>query len=176
MMRFYGLKPETASGLDALRARKERWWEIDLEYHGNRYLINDITSAIALAQLSQLDHFISKRKKIWDYYQHKLGHVQDLIIPTEPPIYTKSSYYFYWIQLKDSQEQLSLARELVNNGIYTTFRYYPLHLIDYYKSRAILTNSEHITQTSLNLPLHQNLSRRECDRIVSTVKQWVKKR
>lgn len=172
VMRFYGLKPETASGYDALRARKERWWEIDLEYHGNRYLINDITSTIALAQLPKLDQFIKARKLVWDYYQRHFHRIKGITTPADPPVGTTSSYYFYWVQVRGAREQLSLARSLVKSGIYTTFRYFPLHLIDYYGSKVRLPISESIANTTLNLPLHHNLKQRDLERIVSTVKQW----
>ncbi len=170
--RFYGLKPSQLSGYDAMKAKKERWWEIELEYPGNRYLINDITSAIALAQMEKLDVFIGKRKKIWHYYQTKLKSISGIKIPKEPPKNTKSSYYFYWVQVQNEYEQLSLANHLTKNGIYTSFRYYPLHLISYYRSNARLSVSEEISKKTLNLPLHQNLSKKDLDRIIYTVKDW----
>jgi aminotransferase len=171
-LRFYGLKPTIASGYDAMRARRERWWEIELEYHGNRYQINDITSAIGLVQLKKLDAHISYRKKIYNYYNHRLSSVKSIKLPPEPPSYIKSCYYFYWIQVENEAQQLSLARHLVKNGIYTTFRYYPLHLVKYYRSLAKLPNSEQISKTTLNLPLHHNLSLSDAERVVLSIKNW----
>jgi aminotransferase len=39
----------------------------------------------------------------------------------------KSSYYFFWIQTKYRDE---LAKFLLNKGVYTTFRYWPLNKIE----------------------------------------------
>lgn len=172
VMRFYGLKPELASGYDALKARKERWWEIDLEYPGNRYITNDITSAIGLEQLKKLDLFIQKRKRIWNKYNQELKSVRNIVLPPEPPPYTQSSYYFYWIQVYKEEQQLSLANYLVKNGIYTTFRYFPLHMIKFYGSEQKLPNSEKIARTTLNLPFHHNLSEKDTDRVIKTIKMW----
>ncbi len=174
-MRFYGLKPTTSSGYDALKAKKERWWEIELEYPGNRYICNDITSAIALKQMNKLDLFIKKRKRVWDIYNRRLKDIVQINLPPLPPKSTTSSYYFYWIQLKNEDKQLSLAHYLVKNGIYTTFRYYPLHLIKYYKYKGKLPNSEVISKTTLNLPIHQNLTDSDLDRIIFTIRDWAKR-
>lgn len=173
VFRFYGLKPSLASGYDAMRVRRERWWEIDLEYHGNRYIINDIVSVIALAQLKKLDSHILDRKKIWTFYNQKLKGIKHITLPPPLPDYISSSYYFYWIQVESDSQQLSLAKHLVNMGIYTTFRYYPLHLVPYYKkSRTHLPHSEKIARTTLNLPFHQNLTKRDAERVVSAVINW----
>lgn len=174
VVRFYGLKPTHTSGYDAMRAKRERWWEIELEYPGNRYLINDITSAIALAQMPKLDEFINKRKQIWELYNKQLAKVPDVTTPQPPQKISTSSYYFYWIQVKNEMEQLSLARYFVKNGIYTSFRYYPLHLIKMYKQNNSLPMSEAIANTTLNLPLHQNLTQRDIHRVVNTIKEWAK--
>ncbi|RJR30237.1 hypothetical protein C4564_00615 [Candidatus Microgenomates bacterium] len=172
VMRFYGLKPTLSSGYDAMRARREKWWEIELEHPGNRYLINDITSAIALGQMKKLDQFIKKRKQIWQFYNRRLETIKNIKLPYDPPKGTTSSYYFYWLQVHNEAEQVSLAKYLVKNGIYTTFRYYPLHMVDFYKSKASLPNSEQIAHTTLNLPLHHNLSHKDLDRIINTIKDW----
>lgn len=170
--RFYGLTPTLSSGYDAMRAKRERWWEIELEYPGNRYLINDIVSAIALEQLNRLDKHIAIREKIWHLYNQKLKGLKGITLPFDPPANTTSSYYFYWIQVKNAEEQLSMAKHLVNNGVYTTFRYYPLHLVSFYHSQVSLPNSEKIGSTTLNLPLHHNLTPQDIERVVALVKNW----
>lgn len=172
--RFYGLVPQKSSGMDALQSGSKKWWEIELEFYGNRYLINDITSAIGIEQLKKVDKFIKKRKIIWSIYQRELKNIKSLRLPPNPPDYCQSSYYFYWIQVTNEKQQLSLADYLVKNDIYTSFRYYPLHLINYYKSEQKLPNSEKIAMTTLNIPFHQNLSDRDIEQIVSAIKKWAK--
>lgn len=171
VMRFYGLKPSQASGYDALKAKRERWWEIELEYHGNRYLANDITSAIGLAQLAKLDSHIKGRIAVWKKYNKLLINIRRITLPPSKSL-VNISPYFYWIQVENENQQLSLANFLVNNGIYTTFRYYPLHLVDYYKAGVRLPISEKIAQTTLNLPFHHNLTDSDINRIVNPIKAW----
>jgi len=80
-----------------------------------------------------------------------------------------SSYYLYWIRIKNRNE---LARILVENGVYCTFKYFPLHLIEFYKhGGGSLENSELINDTTLNLPIHQNLTDDDVQVIVDLVKR-----
>ena len=64
---------------------------------------------------------------------------------------------------------------MIENDIYCTFRYYPLHLISQYGSKERLPNAERLNEEVLNLPLHQNLSDSDVERIVATVKIFFKK-
>jgi aminotransferase len=75
----------------------------------------------------------------------------------------------YWIQTERRDE---LARFLLENDIYTTFRYYPLHLVGHYGSDASLPNAESVNETTLCLPLHQNLSNSDVSYIVDKVQEF----
>jgi aminotransferase len=63
-----------------------------------------------------------------------------------------------------------LARYLVENGIYCTFRYYPLHLVKYFNVNVNLPNAELINETALNIPLHQNLTNDDVEKIVNAIR------
>jgi len=64
---------------------------------------------------------------------------------------------------------------LVENGIYCTFRYYPLHLIEQYDAQVSLPNSEEVNDTVLNIPLHQNLSNDDVTYIMNTIHNFSKR-
>ena len=74
--------------------------------------------------------------------------------------------------MKNGKTRDKLSVYLTENGIYCTFRYFPLHLIDFYRSRKKLPNAELLNEITLNLPLHQNLSDNDVDKIVKTVKNF----
>jgi aminotransferase len=65
-----------------------------------------------------------------------------------------------------------LAAHLLKNGIYTTFRYYPLHLVKHYQARCELPGAEYANRFTLNLPLHQNLSDDDVGRIIRLVEEF----
>ena len=169
--RYFGLVPKGSSGIDSLKEGEERWWEIHLACTSNRCTNNDIISSIGRVQLRKLDGFIERRKTIWDIYQEELGEIDWLKCPPEPLPGTESSYYLYWLQLKKRDK---FAKYLVNNGIYCTFRYYPLHLISQYNWKGSLANAEHVNETTINIPLHQNLSDDDLQYVIKTIKSFNK--
>ena len=155
----------------------QKWWEYDISYPGRRSVVNDITSAIGLVQLSRLEEFIDRRKQIHDYYNAFLGDRNWIKTPT--PIYEsglgdrESSYYMYWIQLQDERTRDKLAVHLKENNIYTTFRYYPLHLVKYYDQyHEQLPNAEKAANITLCIPLHQALKVEEVEYIAEKIRSF----
>ena len=152
----------------------KKWWEYDISSPGRRSVVNDITSAIGLVQLERLNSFIHARKTRHEMYDDMLKDVS--WIKTPLPIVTsedsKSSYYMYWIQLEDEQTRDELAMHLKKNDIYTTFRYYPLHLVPYYQSTEQLPNAERASRNTLCLPLHQGLDINEIQYVTDKIKDF----
>ena len=150
-----------------------KWWEYDVSGPGRRSIINDISAAIGIEQLKKVQKFIKKRKKIHEYYSKCLSKLSWLKIPLPIPVNCESSYYMYHIQLTDSADRDKLASYLKENGIYTTFRYYPLHWVKYYQTRDNeLPNTEHVANHTLCIPIHQSLRKSEIKYIIKTIKDY----
>lgn len=173
MYRYLGLLPQTTSGVEAQKAGAGRWWQFDIGATSGRFISNDVSAAIGRVQLQKLPGFIARRKTIWDTYQREFAGVRELLgvgaleLPPEPLPGCTSSYYLYWIQ---TPRRDALAQYLGERGIYTTFRYYPLHLVPFYASGARLTNAEFAGQYTLCLPIHQNLSDDDVARVIEAVR------
>jgi len=174
-IRHLGFAPTTTSGLDALKKGKaERWWEYDVTMPSGRFISNDILAAIARVQLKKLSSFIRKRKQIWNTYQKELCNTPGLTLPPEPAANTEGSYYLYCIKAGKFRDDL--AHFLKEKGVYTTFRYFPLHMVKHYKDRSRLPRAERINEEALNIPVHQNLSDQDVALIISSVKEFVKQK
>ena len=150
-----------------------KWWEFDISSPSRRAIINDVTAAIGLEQLKKVDKFIEKRKEIACFYDQNLRILEWLTIPPNLSDEVESSYYMYWIQLEERDE---LAKYLKENGIYTTFRYYPLHWVEYYKDKCRgsdnLPNTNFAANKTLCIPLHQSLKDDEIKLIVNKIKSF----
>ena len=157
---------ETESGLSSTVDKK--WWQFDVSVPGRRSIMNDITATIGLEQLKKVSKFIKRRNEIHDRYINKLSNLDWLTLPSIP-LNVTSSYYMFHVQLEDRD---NFAKYLRQEGIYTTFRYYPLHWVDFYKSESTLPNTEKAANTTLCLPIHQNLTDDEVGFIIKKIKQW----
>ena len=172
--RYLGLVSKIKSGVDSLQEEKKTWWEIELGCKSGRFISNDIISAIGLEQMKKVDNFISRRKVIWDIYKSELEGLDWLVLPPEPYENCTSSYFMFWLRIKNGQRD-EFARYMIDNEIYVTFRYYPLHQINEYKEFSLpLKNAEEICDTTINIPIHQNLSDKDVNYIVDTIKNFRK--
>jgi len=164
---YFGL--ENKSGFS--NSVDSKWWEFELSCYGHRSIMNDITAAMALEQLKKLPNFINARKRIHNIYSELLKQLSWIDLPPEIPSYCTSSYYFYHIQVnKNIRDKLAIF--LRENGVYSTFRYYPLHWVKYYGIDEKLENAEDAANTTLCIPIHHSLSDNDIDVIISKIKEF----
>jgi len=169
---YLGTPIKQKSGLDSSASYQNNWWEFDINRLGKRAILNNIAGAIGLAQLKKLDSFINRRKKIYEIYLKELVDYAWLILPPRIEDEYVSSYYFFWIQLEKRDE---LARYLLDNGVYTTFRYWPLHKVQYFKLNGKdLYNSNYACRHTLNIPLHQSLSDEDVYKVIELIRKFGK--
>ncbi|MEU4775991.1 DegT/DnrJ/EryC1/StrS family aminotransferase [Micromonospora sp. NPDC023644] len=133
-----------------------RWWELAIHDVGRRVIGNDLTAAIGSVQLRRMPAFIERRREITETYNRLLRDVAGIRRPPSPPAGHTSSYYFYWVQL-DPAIRDHVAEDLLDRGIYTTFRYEPLHTVPLFRADADLPGTAEAAANTLLLPIHQGL-------------------
>ncbi|MDP3115395.1 MAG: DegT/DnrJ/EryC1/StrS family aminotransferase [Candidatus Cloacimonadaceae bacterium] len=168
-LRYCGIGKSGFEAASSGASQKNRWWEYHIQEPFIKMLPNNITAAVALAQLRKIDDLQETRKVCFDQYQCELKNVGDILCPPDPASYEEHSYFTYVIR---TAKRDSLARFLLDKGIYTTLRYHPLHLNRIYGSHVRLPNSELLNETALSIPLHPNLSESDMDYIISSIKEF----
>jgi len=160
----------TVSGLDSSKENSSLWWEYDITSCEKRLIMNDISASIGLTQLDKSDYLIEKRNQITETYDQLLSGIEHIKILKD----NKSNIvtpYFYTIQTPFRDQ---IARLLLENEVYSTFKYFPAHRIPFFKedtrSRKF-KNSDYVADTTLNLPLHANLTTDNVVRISKLIKQ-----
>ena len=48
---------------------KKKYWQYDILEHGYNYRLSDINCSLGLSQLSKINFFFEKKKKIYDKYK-----------------------------------------------------------------------------------------------------------
>ncbi len=167
---YFGL--EAKSGYENSVAQK--WWEFDISCFGHRAIMNNVTAAMALEQLKKLPMFMEKRAVVHEMYNKGLESLAWLDLPLSMEENCNSSYYFYHIQTKNGKRD-ELARYLRERGIYTTYRYFPLHRVPYYGIGGDFPNADYVADNTLCLPIHQSLSSEDVERVIDTIKEFGKK-
>lgn len=163
------------SGFEAATQSAEgasRWWEYNITEPFIKMLPTNIAAAIGIEQLRRIDSLQKRRREIWGQYRQEFEVVGGIVsLPTEgDPSRIKHSYFTYCIRTNRRDE---LARFLLDNDVYTSLRYHPLHLNPLYGQTELkLKNSEELNQTGLSLPLHPRLSEADVQKVVATVKKF----
>jgi dTDP-4-amino-4,6-dideoxygalactose transaminase len=160
-----GVRP----GVEGATGNKERWWEVNPVCWGRLAFMNDLAAAIGQVQLTRLAKFIERRKLIAEAYDNAFAGISWLRLP--PPRSEETIPYFYWIQTPKGIRD-RLANYLRDHEIYTTFRYWPLHRTQLYRDSRSFPGADLATNITLLLPIHQNLSDSDVDRIIGAIKAF----
>jgi dTDP-4-amino-4,6-dideoxygalactose transaminase len=167
---YLGLPASQKSGLDNSNSGRPAWWEIEVNGYGRRAIMNNITAAIASVQLGKLDGFLKRRREVYETYRREFATLDWLTLPPVLPEHCESSYYFFWVQ---TEYRDPLAKYLLEQGIYTTFRYWPLHRVEFFKyPGGGFPNADWACARTLNLPLHQALSDSDVQQVVEAVRRF----
>ena len=76
---------------------------------------------------------------------------------------------FYRLQT-DHRDRL--AQHLLDRGMYTSFRYWPLHRTSMYGDPGPFPGADHAAARTLQLPLHQGLSDADVNAVIDAVRQY----
>jgi dTDP-4-amino-4,6-dideoxygalactose transaminase len=163
---YFGLVGKSKSGIDS--TNKDAWWEFDVHQPGRRAIMNDISGAIGIEQLKKLPGFILRRHEISVAYRAELKPLRWLTVCPE----AQGSHYMFWVQTGHRDK---LARFLLDNGIYTTFRYWPLHKMGIFKTKGSFPNADYAAKMTLCLPIHQSITDDELSKIIETIKLFGRK-
>ena len=166
---------QTFLGIDAPGMAKTEggapWWELDPEVPGRNARMNDLTAAIGLVQLERLPGLLERRARIAARYTAALEGVEWLLPPPGPDPGAESSWYLYWIQTAPGVRD-ALARHLLDRGIYTTFRYWPLHRMRLYADPGPFPGADHAAASTLLLPVHAGLADADVERVIDAVRAF----
>ena len=167
---YLGLPAQAKSGIDR-QSTDTRWWEYQLNCPGRRSVFTNINAAIGLPQFDTLQESLARRAKIREYYCDVLDQVGVNYLRQDEEIVKYSNYFFTIIN--DRRDEL--ASHLRSKNIYSSFRYYPLHMIDIFKSHSeVCKYATEFADLALNIPIHQSLSDEDVEYIKDEILNFYK--
>ncbi len=184
---FNGNKIITTSGGGALVSDNLTWIEkskflatqardsaphYEHSHIGYNYRLSNVLAGIGRGQLMVLEERIAQRRKNFDYYKTQLKEVKAIEFLEEP----KGFFSNRWLTtitinpLFGSREKARLALESEN--IESRPLWKPMHLQPVFKSFPAYTNgvSEQLFGSGLCLPSGSNMTLKELDRVVETLR------
>lgn len=169
---------ERIDGCDDKSMRK--LWYYEQQFLGYNYRITDILCALGISQLKKLRKFSEKRREIVNQYNDAFKGVEGLTTPYEED-FCDSNFHLYVLRFDFKEIGISRAQlmaELKKKGIQTQVHYIPVHTQPFYRNN-FGTNwgdcpaAEHYYEQCLSVPLYPQLTPRDMDKVISSIKQII---
>lgn len=160
-----------SSGVTRANESLDRWWNFEVLGLGRRSILNDLAASIGLIQIARFGEKIEKRRAIYKKYKQNLSNQNRVKIMVEFDERSQE-HSLYFLPIWAEEDRDGLAIFLKTHGVYTTFRYMPLHFQKIYDCPSPLINSEIFSEKVLLLPMHTNLTVENIDFICDLVKRF----
>ena len=177
---------ETALQIQNLRnhgitkSLKERFskgypWDFDMSELGYKYRLDEIRSALGLNQLKRLQQMNKSRQNACAYYNSHLKDIPGIELYIDSKLKNNSCHLYVVKILKNfGMNRNTLFKHLLKKGIRTSVHYKPLNKFSFYKNKlkihSTLSNSEKLYSQILSLPLFPQITKRELDLVIQTIK------
>jgi len=154
---------------------RKRYWH---NVVGFNYRMTNLQAAIGVAQLSKIEEFIEKKRRIARLYAEELSSIEGITLHPEMP-WAKCVYWLYSILIDEKKAGMTrdrLVKKLQNYGIETRNFFYPLHEMPPYREYANFSYpaSSDISGRGLNLPSSVKLNEEDITYITQKIKEAFK--
>lgn len=154
---------------------KRRYWHPVVGYN---YRMTNIQAAIGLAQLEQVEQFLSYRRKLAGWYNTHLASLKDFIVTPYEADWAKHCYWMYSILIKNANQSQrdEMMSHLANQGIETRPIFYPMHQMPPHFSELSFPNADRIAAQGINLPTHVGLTEDDVIFVCEKIKDFFHKK
>ncbi len=139
---------------------------------GHNYRIDEIRSALGLAQLQKLSAGNSRRQVITEMYRKGLNQAGDGINLPFLNSPGQSSYHIFPMLLPEGINRQNFMQEMRKSGIQTSIHYPPVHHFSYYRQRfpgISLPKTESVAAREVTLPLFPGMTDEDVHYVLTSI-------
>jgi perosamine synthetase len=146
---------------------------LDHERLGYNYRLDELSSALGVAQLDRIQELLAKRDKVAQMYNKLLAQMDGVKIPYVSP-HVKMSWFVYVIRLASRIDRDRVMARLEERGIVSRPYFSPIHLQPFYRQafgfeEGHLPVTEAVARLTLALPFHSNLDKESVEYVCSSL-------
>jgi dTDP-4-amino-4,6-dideoxygalactose transaminase len=163
------------------RFSDEGYRHYEVTFAGFKYNMPDLTAALGVKQLKNIERYWERRREIWNRYNAAFDGLP-CALPAEPESGTRHAYHLYTPLI--DVDRLGKTRDWVLNALMaenigTGVHYIPIHRHPYYRKtygwrEDQFPNAEWIGNRTISLPLAPGLSDRDVDDVISAFTKVLK--
>lgn len=156
MLRDHAMPPE------------RRYWHDEI---GFNYRMTNLQAAVGVAQMTRIDEFIARKRRIAQLYLEGLADIPGVTLPVEREGFTN----VYWMVSVLIDAPFPLSRDQVipalrSRGIDSRPFFHPLDTLPPYYTESPCPNALRLSRTGLNLPSSPRLSDEQVVRICEAIR------
>ena len=148
-------------------------WKYNVCYNSLNFRLTDIQCALGISQLSKINKFILKRKKISKIYDKKLSSINEIKIFKSKKNYS-SSFHLYVVRIKKRKIKDKLFKYMLKNKIFLQNHYIPIYEFKIFKGEKLFKNSKSYYQSAISLPIYFELSFKKQMYVIKKLKDFFK--
>ena len=151
------------------------------KYHhtllGYNYRGNEVASVLGLDQMTRLDYFLEKRRRIARYYDLAIGNIEG-VMPQRVTEGTESCYNYYTVRVDLSMglDRDRIVMDMRNMNI-ETLVHYPIALTEQPALRKYFTEpcpvAQELAKNVFSIPIHPYLTEKETEQVVLALRTAV---
>ncbi|MAS32626.1 MAG: dTDP-4-amino-4,6-dideoxygalactose transaminase [Anaerolineaceae bacterium] len=157
------------------RGQVDKYTWVDI---GSSYLPSDILAAFLYAQLEASETIQQNRQRSWERYNTELeswASAYNIRLPIVPD-YCQQPYHMFYLLLPTLEMRQALIAHLKAQQVLSVFHYQPLHLSvmgkQYGGREGDCPVTERISDQLLRLPLFNNFTDAEQDRVMAAIQSF----
>ena len=133
-------------------AKVQHKWDFNHDMVGYNYRMPNLNAALLVAQLENLDNFISSKRKLADVYEAFFNSTNYIFV--KEPMGSKSNYWLNSILLKNKQQRDEFLDETNSKGVMTRPIWTLMSNLAMFQDaqRGDLTNAEWLEKRVVNIP------------------------
>ena len=150
-------------------------WYYEQQRLGFNYRLTDICAALGLSQLSRIEPFVARRRKIARTYDEAFADLP-VITPWQHPD-TQSAWHLYIIRIdprRTAKAHRAVFDALRDAGIGVNLHYIPVYRQPYYRDLGFgqghCPNAEAYYAQAISLPMYPGLTEQEQAEVIAAVK------
>jgi len=115
------------------RAPGDTW--LQHTYLGYNYRLDELSAAIGKVQMSRLEELLTRRERVAEWYNTRIGEIPGVEPPQLLPTTTRASWFVYVVRFDPQVDRDSIAQRLAQHGIPARPYFLPIHLQPYMVER-----------------------------------------
>jgi dTDP-4-amino-4,6-dideoxygalactose transaminase len=144
---------------------------------GSSFLPSDLNAAYLYAQLQQIEKIQARRLELWQLYHEGLKDLQKDGFARLPfiPDYASNNGHIFYLLCNNETDRTCLIDRMKEAGIWSVFHYQSLHRSPFFEKShdgRQLPNSDFYSSCLVRLPLFFELTEREVQFIIQTVRDF----